>query len=333
MVQPPAGLEDLLDRGGGDGVDPHATLLRVLTDLYLQRATHTPEEEHYYTELALRLIEATDVAERAVLAARLAAYASAPAPVIGRLARDVVEVAAPILAHSPCLAAADLKAIAAECGSAHAHIIAARAPADPGPVRPVNPRDAAKAEACELSDLFYAAGAPERRLILLSLDYATCFPWRPICALQRADIRRLESAALQHNAETLMRELGRMLGLSRDQARRIVHDELGEPMVVAAKGLTLPVDVLQRMLLFMNPWAGESVDRIYELSELYEDISVDAARRLIAIWRDAGTAETGPAQHEPVGWRTAAENARRALSEGVRRPELEHDRRARGGER
>jgi hypothetical protein len=128
-----------------------------------------------------------------------------------------------------------------------------------------------------------------------------------------------------------MRELGRMLGLSRDQARRIVHDELGEPMVVAAKGLILPVDVLQRMLLFMNPWAGESVDRIYELSELSGDISVDAARRLIAIWRDAGTVETGQAQHEPVGWRTAAENARRALSEGLRRPEIEHDRRARGG--
>jgi hypothetical protein len=168
---------------------------------------------------------------------------------------------------------------------------------------------------------------------LLSLDYATCVPWRPVCALQRADIRRLESAALQHNADTLMRELGRMLSLSRGQARRIVHDELGEPMVVAAKGLTLPVDVLQRMLLFMNPWAGESVDRIYELSELYGDISVDAARRLIAIWRDAGTTETSQAQHEPVGWRTAAENARRALSEGVRRPELEQDRRARSGER
>jgi hypothetical protein len=33
MARPPAGLEDLLDPGGGDGVDPRATLLRVLTDL------------------------------------------------------------------------------------------------------------------------------------------------------------------------------------------------------------------------------------------------------------------------------------------------------------
>src|SRR4029453_14705155 len=120
MVQPPAGLEDLLDPGGGDGVDPRATLLGVLTDLYLHRATHTPEEEHYYTERALRLTGTPDAPERAVLAARLAACASAPAPVINRLARDMVEVAAPILAYSPCLAAADLKATAGECGSAHA---------------------------------------------------------------------------------------------------------------------------------------------------------------------------------------------------------------------
>src|SRR5262249_56666942 len=134
--------------------------------------------------------------------------------------------------------------------------------------------------------------------------------------------------ALGHRAGRLMRERGRLLGISRGEARRIVHDELAEPMVVAAKGLILPVDVLQRMLLFMNPWAGESVDRIYELSELYGDISVDAARRLIAIWRDASTAETGQAQHAPVGWRTAAANGRGAVSEGPRRPETAHGRRA-----
>ena len=51
-----AELEDLLDLG--TGIDMRTTLLRVLTHLYLQRPTHTPEEEHYYTELALRLIDA-----------------------------------------------------------------------------------------------------------------------------------------------------------------------------------------------------------------------------------------------------------------------------------
>jgi hypothetical protein len=327
MAKPPAafaGLEQLLDLGW-DWIDTRATLLRVLTDLYLQRITHTPEEEHYYTELALRLIEAADVSERAALAGRLAAYPSAPAPVVRRLARDVIEVAGPILEHSPCITAADLEAIAEERGGAHARIIAARAPAAAG--------NAAKALARELSELFYAAAAPERRLILINLDYASLVPWRPVGALQRADMRRLESAALQHNAETLIRELGRTLGLSRAQGRRIVNDELGEPMVVAARALTLPVDALQRMLLFMSPWAGQSVDRIYQLSGLHGEISLDAARRLVGIWRDAEEAETGQAQYEPVGWRTAADNARRALTEALRRPELEQERRARGGGR
>jgi hypothetical protein len=97
--------------------------------------------------------------------------------------------------------------------------------------------------------------------------------------------------------------------------------------------VNLPVDALQRMLLFMNPWAGESIDRIYELSALYGEISVEAARRLVALWRDAAELEHGPAAHEPVTWRMAAESARRALAEVLRRPDRQQERRARGGER
>jgi hypothetical protein len=323
-----AGLEHRPDLGDANDIDMQTMLLRMLTDLYLQRPTHTPEDEHYYTELALRLIDAAAVSERTAIAERLAAYPSAPPAVVKRLARDAIEVAAPVLMYSPCLTAVDLAAIAATCGDAHACAIAARSHA----TRPTAPGDN-KAQASELSELFYAAPAPERRLILINLDYALLGPWRPSAPLQRADIRRLESAALQHSAETLVRELGRALGISRAQARRIVNDESGEPMVVVAKALTLPVDALQRMLLFMNPWAGESIDRIYELSALYGDISVEAARRLVALWRDAAEPEHGPAAHEPVTWRMAAESARRALAEVLRRPDRQHDRRARGGER
>jgi hypothetical protein len=333
-----AGFEDICDLGHGDGVDMRPTLLRVLTDLYLQRPTHTPEDERYYTELALRLIEATDVPERAALAARLAPFPSAPAAVIERLARDTIEVARPILERSPCLTAAHLAAIAEDRGGAHAQIIATRPPAPAAGA--TSPAEAARAEACELSELFYTADAAERRLILVNLDYALLTPSRPLASIQRADVWRLESAALQHNTETVLREIERMLGVSRAQARRIVDDELGEPIVVAAKAINLAADVLQRMLLFMNPRVGQSVNRVYELAELYSEISVDAARRMVAIWRDADEAENRPAQHDTaqhdtVAWRTVAENARRALSEVTRRPELQHDARLRhrGGER
>lgn len=81
-----ADLECLLDLVDGNAADMCARLLRTLTDLYLQRPIHTPEDEHYYTELALRLIDAAALSERAALAARLASYPSAPLPVLERLA-------------------------------------------------------------------------------------------------------------------------------------------------------------------------------------------------------------------------------------------------------
>jgi len=151
--------------------------------------------------------------------------------------------------------------------------------------------------------------------------------------MQRTDVWRLESAALEHNAETLIGELERMLAVPRAQARRIVNDELGEPIVVAAKAMGLPAEVLQRLLLFWSSWVGQPVDCICELADLYDEISTDAAHRLIAIWREDKRAEDEPVQHEPVAWRAAAENARRTLSEVSRRPDLQHDARSRSGER
>jgi hypothetical protein len=336
MIKSPpafAGLEDLVDLGHGDGIDMRPTLLRVLTDLYLQRPTHTPDDERYYTELALRLIDAVDEPQRAALAARLAAYPSAPRAVVLRLASDDIEVAGPILEHSACLTGADLEAIAKERGAVHAQIIAARPVTSPPAADKSAEGTAGSSEAAELTELFYTANAAERRLILLNLDYAVIAPAEVASALHRNDIWQLESAVLQHNTEAVVRELERMLGLARAQARRIANDELGEPILVVAKALELAADVLQRMLLFVNPRVGQSVERVYELAELYSEISVDAARRLIAIWRSAEAAETIKVQYEPVAWRTAADNARRALSEISRRPELRHEPRLRGRER
>jgi hypothetical protein len=327
------GLEDLVDLGSGSQIDMRPTLLRVLTDLYLQRPAHTPEDERYYTELALRLIDATDLAARAALADRLASYPSAPHAVIERLARDKIEVAAPILEHSPCLTDSVLESIATEHGGVHAELIGKRRRAVAPRLPAAMPQDRIAAEASELSELFYAAGAAERRLILLNLDYAPIAPLLPAAFMQRADTWRLEAAVLQHNTEAVVREIERTLGLSRVQARRVISDESGEPIVVAAKAMDLPGDVVQRVLLFMNPRIGQSVDRVYELSQLYGEISVNAARRLMAVWRETDKDARSGVQHQPVAWRTAAENARRALSEISRRPMHSQDARLRGAKR
>jgi Uncharacterised protein conserved in bacteria (DUF2336) len=312
----PPGLEGLFDLDR-KGVDIRPTLLRVLTDQYLRTPVHSPDEERHYTELAMRLLDETDIATRAAVSVRLAPHACAPRPIMLQLARDVLAVAEPVLLHSPCLTPADCEAIVRERGNSYAAILARRGKPPAATIEDGERDDSGTqtgddADARELCELFFAAGSSERRLILLNLDYADWPAGAPPAPLQRADIWRLETAALQHHTATVTRELERALGISDRQARRIVDDEQGEPIVVAAKAMSLPADVLQRMVLFMNPRVGQSVDRVYELSALYREISVEAARRLIAILR-----AVQPASHKTRDARAiyaAAETAGRALS-------------------
>jgi hypothetical protein len=367
-----AGFEGLIDLDRR-GVDIRPTLLRVLTDQYLHRRIHTPDEERQYTELTLRLLDETDVPARAAVATRLAAHANAPRAIILRLARDVLTVAEPVLRSSPQLAQADLDTITRERGPSYAAIIAERVSAQPQsasrlsappavarpsqaqrptpPQRQAPPVSAPRPDGCpevsaaveanmpalkpdrqpdmtpdmrpdleakELCGLFFAADSLERRLILISLEYLpTAAPILPM-VMQQADIWRLESSALQHKTEAVLRELEHALGISRRTALRIVEDDSGEPIVAAAKAMELPPDVLQRILLFMNPRVGQSVDRVYELAGLYADITVDAARRLIGIWRDADPPDQRIAKHAAL-WQDAVEQARTALSDITRR--------------
>jgi len=286
-----ASLEGLLEPSRREGFDIRPTLLRVLTDLYVQGRVHTPEDESHYTELALRLIDAVDVAARAAAAAQLAEHADAPRAVILRLARDVIEVAEPILRFSSRLAAAELQAIARECGPAHAAIIAARTQVVPRPSSPGGePSRLAAGDADKLCETFFAADAAERRLILTNLDYAAAAPASPPIA-GPSTVSRLETAALAHNPDAVTRELARVLGVSQRLARRIVEDELGHPLLVAAKALRFPADVLQRMLLFINPQVGQSVQRVFELASLYQAMPQKAALRLLTIWRAADPAD------------------------------------------
>ena len=87
MVKPSASnpLDSLVDLACRDGVDIRPTLLRVVTDLYVQKPNHSAEEETQFVELALRLIEAVDPQTRAAVAATLAGYRGAPAAVLRKL--------------------------------------------------------------------------------------------------------------------------------------------------------------------------------------------------------------------------------------------------------
>ena len=79
-------LDSLVDLACRDGVDIRPTLLRVLTDLYVQKPVHSLEEETQFVELALGLIETVDAQTRAAVMASLSAYPAAPAAVLEMLA-------------------------------------------------------------------------------------------------------------------------------------------------------------------------------------------------------------------------------------------------------
>lgn len=259
-------LDGLFDLACREGVDIRPTLLRVLTDLYVQKPVHTTDEEAQYVELAGRLIEAADAATRRAVAARLSGYPAAPRAILRRLAG----------AATPAAAAAP-----------------------PGPAKSAQP---------DLAELFFGANVEERRLILINLDLVADNAARRPAPANGDVIHRLESAALQRNTIEFTYTLEGALGVPHVLAERIARDYSGEPIVVAAKALGMPAPVLQRILLFLNPVIGQSVARVYDLARLYDEITLAAAQRMLAIWRQTGM-RPKPA-HAPVHYDDERPSAR-----------------------
>jgi len=244
-------LDSLFDLACRDGVDIRPTLLRVLTDLYVQKPTHSTEEEVQYVELALGLIDAVDAPTRNAVAARLTSYSAAPAAILRRLGLSASEAA---------------------------------------PAESLNEAD--------LAEVFFAASSEERRLILTHFDAAIAGdPPRRLAAPSDL-IGRLEQAAMQHNEGEFCRSLERALGVSHTIAERITRDTTGEAIVVAAKTLGMKAPVLQRILLVLNPQIGQSIERVYDLARLYDELSPASAERMAAIWRRSG-GQTKP-HYEPI---------------------------------
>ena len=293
-----------------DGLLPHSqrtqpdikpTLLRVMTEMYVQKPAHTPAEDQQYTRLALALIDRVDAESRAATLQLLWNYAAAPVPVVQRLMRDTISaIAAHEVGAVPPPAAYPEKpvveATAPQPPAAPAVVTPAPAPVaprqtetrrEPTPFETMAPQIAANLRpAEELSELFFTADAEQRRLILLNLPFSSLPPAKPITPLAVAEaVARLEIAALDHHVETFARILERTLSISTAQARRLIDDPSGEPLVVVAIALGMKAAVLQRVLLCLNPAIGQSVQRVHNLANLYEDVDRESAMRLIAIWQ------------------------------------------------
>ncbi|MFY9893179.1 MAG: DUF2336 domain-containing protein [Xanthobacteraceae bacterium] len=308
------GLEGLTDFGLRNSVDVRPTLLRVLTDLYVHRLAHTADEERHYTELALRLLEAVDVPTRIAVAKRLAGYRTAPARVLQWLTENVAGVAAELRAHSLLTGGVD---------PAVPHPAAMPAVEDAtlrqGERFTDAPHVVDRTTASVLNELFFTANAQERRLILLNFDVVAPVPaGRVGVSFDPSVGRRLEAAALTGNNEEFAQLLARALRISREQARRMARDELGEPVAVAGKALGLARDVLHRILLFVNPAVGHSVERVHALAALYDAMTPQAAQGMVEIWQALPQNERAGAKHQPLTWDEVMRRGARAAAAAPR---------------
>ncbi|MEY9883829.1 DUF2336 domain-containing protein [Bradyrhizobium sp. USDA 329] len=264
------GFDGLMNLSRREGVDVRPTLLRVLTDLYVQTGTHSEDEQRQFVELATRLIDQVDDATRAAVKARLAVYPHTPVPVLQKLGL-----------------------VATQEGR--------RVPLPPSPARaPTEPEQRMTAdmamqpkEAAEIHDMFFRAGASERALILHNLAQTPlkAAPRIPTVRAKRA-IQILEMAAIAGDVENFTFELGDSLILPSRVAAQIVDDTSGEALAVAARALDMPSPVFQRILLFFKPEIGTSVNAVYRLSRLYDRLAERSALVMLAAWRGSTLAVT-----------------------------------------
>jgi hypothetical protein len=295
------GFDGLMTLSRREGVDIRPTLLRVLTDLYVQTSAHTDDEERQFVELTSRLIDQVDDATRAVVRARLSIYPSTPAPIMNKLGLQ------PSSAHQRV---------------ALAHSIPEQPSATP-PARPLTEAQLRMAsnlamqpnDASEISELFFGASASERALILHNLAETPLKASARIPAARAARaIETLEMAAFATDIENFTLELGEALILPARVAAQVVNDASGEPLACAAKALGMPSAVFQRVLMFLNPEFGSSVHNVYRISRLYDRLSERSALVMLAAWRGATMAVTR-AKYRPALYDDERQRSRAATAQ------------------
>jgi hypothetical protein len=182
--------------------------------------------------------------------------------------------------------------------------VAPEIPAAPAPAAPIKSLSEAQLrmasnlsmqpkDAAEINDMFSRASSSERALILHNLqDTPLRASARIPAARARRAIETLEMAAFAADIENFALELGEALILPWRVAMQVVNDPGGEPLACAAKALDMPSPVFQRVLLFLKPEFGSSVNTVYRLSRLYDKLSERSALIMLAAWRGSTMAIT-----------------------------------------
>ncbi|HVX75870.1 MAG TPA: DUF2336 domain-containing protein [Bradyrhizobium sp.] len=266
------GFDGLMTLSRREGVDIRPTLLRVLTDLYVQTSAHSEEEARQFIELTSRLFDQVDDATRAAVRARLAIYPGTPIEILRKLGLKPAEPdpLPPVASEVPAQPSA-LPSIAPED----------EIPSPRAANLAMQPQDAA-----DISEMFFGAGPSERAQILHNLADTPlkASPRIPAARAVRA-LQTLEMAAFASDIENFTLEFGEALILPSRLAARVVNDPGGEPLACGCKALNIPSASFQRILLFLKPEVGSSVNTVYRLSRLYDRLSERSALIMLAAWR------------------------------------------------
>lgn len=306
------GFDGLMKLSRHEGIDIKPTLLRVITDLYVQTSTHSFDEERQFVELTSRLIDNVDDATLAAVRSRLATYPNTPREIRRKL--GLPPPSYPRRTQAPPLQPG-LEDDVTSAGEGVDIEIVDAPPIAPAfaeralPTLSMQPHDASS-----LNDMFLGANSKVRAEILHSLIEA------PLKPSVRVDPRRaaraitgLEQAAMIADTAAFTTELADALILPAAAAAQIVSDPQGEPLACAAKALAMPGEIFQRVLLFLNPSIGSSVMEVYRLSRLYDNLDERAALIMLAAWRGAAVAKTR-AKYRPVLYDDERHGARNASS-------------------
>jgi hypothetical protein len=270
------------------GADLTARLLLALTTLYVQRPTHTAEEQQQYVELALRLIDKVEAATRAAVGGILQRHPHAPAEVLERLggiqsSRDGEPKCEP---HS----------------TLYQHSTGNRHPADRERASTPASSDMTPAiqqlapVTSEFAEAFFEASPSERRRLLSLIARGCSGDVQAAPQDGGRSYEGLDVAALHGRIGEFTRGFERLIDIPESLCERILSDPTGEPMAIAAKATGIPIAILQRILLLVS----HSVQRVYELTEIYHSLDGVAARDVLDQWRTRAKCnnpipDTGPA--------------------------------------
>jgi hypothetical protein len=98
-------------------------------------------------------------------------------------------------------------------------------------------------------------------------------------------------------------------------ARQIAEDPGGEPLACAARAIGMSSEIFERIILFLDPELGASVNRVYRLSRLYDALSERVALIVLAAWRGT-TIATTRAKYQSSLYDEERQRARGAASAG-----------------